>query len=67
MSDLSNGEEPKAAPSVGAESLSYAFPDGSSGLQAVTLDLPPRSRTLLIGGELPFSGKYHQLPNLTWT
>jgi hypothetical protein len=37
-------------PSIETKSLSYAFPDGSSGLKDVTLDLPPGSRALLIGG-----------------
>lgn len=55
MSDIPNGVELQAGPSIGTKGLSYAFPDGSSGLQAVTLDLPPGSRTLLIGGELPLS------------
>jgi hypothetical protein len=39
------------APSIDVKSLSYLFPDGSSGLKDVFLDLPPGSRTLLIGGE----------------
>ncbi|KAF4303108.1 putative abc protein [Botryosphaeria dothidea] len=37
------------APSIGVKNLSYKFPDGSSGLRDVILDLPPGSRTLLIG------------------
>ncbi|KAK5162664.1 ABC transporter-like protein [Cryomyces antarcticus] len=37
------------APSITVKNLSYAFPDGSTGLQGLTLDLPPASRTLLIG------------------
>jgi CCR4-NOT complex subunit CAF16 len=37
------------APSIHAENLTYAFPDRSLGLTSVSLDLPPRSRTLLIG------------------
>ncbi|EOA84463.1 uncharacterized protein SETTUDRAFT_161916 [Exserohilum turcica Et28A] len=37
------------APSIDVKNLSYAFPDGSSGLKEVFLDLPPGSRTLLIG------------------
>ncbi|KAF2710183.1 putative ABC transporter [Pleomassaria siparia CBS 279.74] len=37
------------APSIGVKDLSYKFPDGSSGLKEVFLDLPPGSRTLLIG------------------
>jgi ABC-type multidrug transport system fused ATPase/permease subunit len=40
------------APSIQVRHLSYAFPDGSSGLQDVSVDLPPGSRTLLIGGEV---------------
>jgi CCR4-NOT complex subunit CAF16 len=39
----------KLAPSIDVQKLSYAFPDGSSGLKDVFLDLPPGSRTLLIG------------------
>jgi len=42
-----NGKE--VAPSIDVKSLSYAFPDGSSGLSEVFLNLPPGSRTLLIG------------------
>lgn len=38
------------APSIDVKNLSYLFPDGSSGLKEVFLDLPPGSRTLLIGG-----------------
>jgi hypothetical protein len=52
MSATPNGVETSPAPSIKAQHLSYAFPDGSSGLQDVILDLPPGSRTLLIGGEL---------------
>nr|WOF01081.1 P-loop containing nucleoside triphosphate hydrolase protein [Corynespora cassiicola] len=37
------------APSIDVKNLSYLFPDGSSGLKEVFLDLPPGSRTLLIG------------------
>lgn len=37
-------------PSIETKGLTFAFPDGSSGLQNVTLDVPPGSRTLLIGG-----------------
>lgn len=39
------------APSIDVKNLSYQFPDGSSGLKEVFLNLPPGSRTLLIGGE----------------
>jgi CCR4-NOT complex subunit CAF16 len=46
--------DPKApkeiAPSIDVTNLSYAFPDGSAGLKDVFLNLPPGSRTLLIGG-----------------
>lgn len=31
--------------------LNYKFPDGSNGLDNVSLSLPARSRTLLIGGK----------------
>lgn len=44
-----NGVSKEEAPSIQVKSLSYAFPDGSSGLQNVILSLPPGSRTLLIG------------------
>ncbi|KAF2269738.1 P-loop containing nucleoside triphosphate hydrolase protein [Lojkania enalia] len=37
------------APSIDVKSLSYSFPDGSTGLKDVFLNLPPGSRTLLIG------------------
>jgi hypothetical protein len=37
-------------PSIETIALSYAFPDGSTGLRDVTLNLPPGSRALLIGG-----------------
>ncbi|TID18214.1 ABC transporter [Venturia nashicola] len=39
----------QSPPTIETKSLSYAFPDGSSGLKDVTLDLPPGSRALLIG------------------
>ena len=44
-----NGTPTEKAPSIEVNSLSYAFPDGSSGLSNVILSLPPGSRTLLIG------------------
>ncbi|MCJ1406415.1 CCR4-NOT regulatory complex component [Ptychographa xylographoides] len=44
-----NGVPKKAPPYIDVKSLSYAFPDGSSGLKDVILNLPPSSRTLLIG------------------
>lgn len=40
------------APSIDVKNLTFAFPDGSTGLQNVILNLPPSSRTLLIGGVL---------------
>ncbi|KAM0446150.1 hypothetical protein ACHAPV_006435 [Trichoderma viride] len=36
-------------PQIVTKSLSYTFPDFSTGVQNITLDLPSRSRTLLIG------------------
>lgn len=45
-----NGTLKETSPSVTVKTLSYAFPDGSSGLKNVNLSLPPGSRTLLIGG-----------------
>lgn len=35
--------------SVVVKNLSYTFPDYSTGVHNISLDLPPRSRTLLIG------------------
>ncbi|KAF2652772.1 P-loop containing nucleoside triphosphate hydrolase protein [Lophiostoma macrostomum CBS 122681] len=43
------GKKRELAPSIDVKNLSYAFPDGSSGLKEVFLELPPGSRTLLIG------------------
>ena len=40
---------PPGAPRVEVKNLSYTFPDYSTGISNITLDLPPRSRTLLIG------------------
>ena len=37
------------APSISVRSLTYTFPDRSTGLSNVSLSLPPLSRTLLIG------------------
>ncbi|OAA66088.1 ATPase, AAA+ type, core [Cordyceps fumosorosea ARSEF 2679] len=37
------------APSIKVTDLSYTFPDYSTGVSNITLDLPPQSRTLLIG------------------
>lgn len=50
-----NAAPKEQAPSIEIKSLSYAFQDGSSGLQDVVLSLPPGSRTLLIGGILSLS------------
>jgi len=44
-----NGSPTEKAPSIEVKSLSYSFADGSSGLTNVVLNLPPGSRTLLIG------------------
>src|SRR5271156_1810715 len=47
---VTNGEDSSAPiPTVVTNNLSYSFPDGSSGLQKCSLDLPAGSRTLLIG------------------
>lgn len=40
---------PPKPPRILVNHLSYKFPDYSTGVCNVTLDLPPRSRTLLIG------------------
>ncbi|KAE9374372.1 ABC transporter [Stipitochalara longipes BDJ] len=37
------------APSIHVTNLTYTFPDRSLGLSSLSLSLPPRSRTLLIG------------------
>ena len=39
-------------PSIRVKGLSFAFPDGTPGLKDIVLDLPPGSRTLLIGGNV---------------
>ncbi|KAI9709471.1 MAG: CCR4-NOT regulatory complex component [Bogoriella megaspora] len=39
----------EGSPSIAVNSLSYKFPDGSAGLEDVSLELPASSRTLLIG------------------
>ncbi|KAK3944130.1 P-loop containing nucleoside triphosphate hydrolase protein [Diplogelasinospora grovesii] len=36
-------------PSIQVSNLTYKFPDYSTGISGITLSLPPRSRTLLIG------------------
>ena len=58
---MSSADQP-LAPSIDVKHLSYAFPDGSSGLKDVFLDLPPGSRTLLIGGTSPPQKKTKQTP-----
>ena len=51
MSAPTNGSATsEIAPSIEVKKLNYAFPDGSSGLSDVIIQLPPGSRTLLIGG-----------------
>lgn len=45
-----NGAPKEFAPSIEVRNLTFAFPDGTSGLKDVILNLPPASRTLLIGG-----------------
>ncbi|KEY69787.1 hypothetical protein S7711_03765 [Stachybotrys chartarum IBT 7711] len=40
---------PPQPPQVLVSNLSYTFPDYSTGVRNISLDLPPRSRTLLIG------------------
>lgn len=51
--DLPNGTAtataPTPGPSISVKNLSYVFPDGLLGLRNVSLSLPARSRTLLIG------------------
>ena len=44
------GDKEHIPPFLNINSLSFSFPDGSNGLKDVTLELPPRSRTLLVGG-----------------
>ncbi|KAK5133337.1 hypothetical protein LTR08_007862 [Meristemomyces frigidus] len=38
-----------ASPTIKVNALTFAFPDGSTGLSQIALDLPAGSRTLLIG------------------
>ncbi|KAH7008148.1 P-loop containing nucleoside triphosphate hydrolase protein [Ilyonectria destructans] len=40
---------PQKPPRVEVKDLTYTFPDYSTGIRNICLDLPPRSRTLLIG------------------
>ncbi|KAL9040016.1 MAG: hypothetical protein Q9214_004646 [Letrouitia sp. 1 TL-2023] len=52
MTADSRGDEEKEEeppPSINVTSLSYAFPNGSTGLHNISFTLPPGSRTLLIG------------------
>jgi len=49
-SKMTQQVEKGLAPSIDVKNLSYRFPDGSNGLKEVFLQLPPGSRTLLIGG-----------------
>ena len=41
-------------PSIEVKDLTFAFPDGSTGLQNINLDLPAGSRALLIGGKASY-------------
>jgi len=51
---MADNQEEGPKPFIGVKNLTFKFPDGSSGLQDIQLDLPPRSRTLLIGGTKHF-------------
>ncbi|KAI5270506.1 P-loop containing nucleoside triphosphate hydrolase protein [Aureobasidium subglaciale] len=42
----------RLSPKVDVNNLTFAFPDGSTGLQKVALELPANSRTLLIGDDI---------------
>ncbi|RSL47500.1 hypothetical protein CEP53_009902 [Fusarium sp. AF-6] len=53
---------PPKPPRIQVNDLSYTFPDYSTGIKNITLDLPPRSRTLLIGAN--GAGKTTLLPLL---
>ena len=46
----SNGVTPGKDPEIEVNDLTFKFPDGSLGLQNISLSLPAGSRTLLIGG-----------------
>ena len=50
--DAVNGDGPGPGPgaSIDVRSLTYSFPDGSTGLEDVCVSLPAGSRTILIGG-----------------
>lgn len=47
-------------PTITTNDLTFSFPDGTSGLEHVSLELPAGSRNLLIGGK-------HRLPNTSYT
>lgn len=40
---------PPPSPRIVVDDLMYTFADGATGVRGVTLDLPGRSRTLLVG------------------
>ena len=61
-----NRVDTSIAPNIDVKNLSYAFPDGSSGLKDVFLELPPGSRTLLIGGKIVFATRCSQIGGLEW-
>ncbi len=52
-------------PSIEVRNLTFAFPDGTTGLQNISLQLPAGSRTLLIGGKaiLPSHSNLHGMLN----
>jgi CCR4-NOT complex subunit CAF16 len=39
-------------PTITVRGLTFTFPDSTTGLTDISLDLPSGSRTLLIGGKL---------------
>lgn len=41
------------SPTIATNGLTFAFPDGTTGLTDISIDLPAGSRNLLIGGKLP--------------
>lgn len=44
---------PDYSPTITVSNLTFTFPDSTTGLSDVSLDLPAGSRTLLIGGKRP--------------
>lgn len=46
-------------PNIAVNNLTFTFPDSTRGLQDISLDLPPGSRTLLIGGKPPLPPPTH--------